>query len=261
MEAGENPLTINYDNNQFLSQARTEDLYNIAVKNGCQMSWTQYTREVGSIIILDAGIDFGLSPQDSPGVLKNVQLGLSCRFKNTGSRDITAQMYVVCVYEGVFNCMNGNTSLILAPLTNDDVLRRDAPRVTYEQQASVYGGGGNLFRSLGNAFRSAHNFVKDNRLISRGLSAMPGVIPGAAATIAKHVGYGAGRSGGGRSGGGRGRRARGGALEIEEQSEETSEDVSEEEVKPKKKKITNESILKRLRSKKILKASDLAEDY
>jgi hypothetical protein len=270
LEKYTNPLSVTYDNNQFLSQATTEDLYNMAVKNGCQMSYTQYTRDVGSLIVLDAGIDFGLSPQDAPGVLKNVQLGLTCNFINTSDRSLNVQMFVLAVYEGVFNVIDGNTSLILAPLSVDDVLNaKRKPGVTYKQQASVYGGGGNLFRSLGNAFKSAHRFVKDNKLVSTALGAFPHPGTRAASVIARQLGYGGdGRSGGtGRSGGRAPRRRamRGGNLDVEggdlNDYSENENEVEFEYEQPIKKTPQKQNILNRLRNRKITKASDLAEDY
>lgn len=253
-----NPLSLTWDNNQFLSQATTEDLYNMAVKNGCQMSYSQYTNHVGSIIILDAGIDFGLPPQDAPGVLKNVQLGLTCNFTNTSSVDLTVQMFVIAVYEGTLNINNGDANLMLAPLSHQDILNaKESPHLTYKQQTDVYGG--NFFNSLRRAFRSVHDYAKSNQLASKMLGAIPHPATQVASRGVRALGYG--RSGGNGNSGGRARHMRGGQLEDENINEISEESDSDERNDTRNKISNKQKLIDRLTSKKINKISNLADDY
>jgi len=169
-------------------------------------------------------------------------------------------MFVVVVYEGVMNINSGDTSLMLGVLSPQDVLNAQrVPGVSYKRQSDVYGG--NFWTSLRQALSGAHKFVKDNKLISRGLSLIkhPAAIP--AAEAARMLGYG------------RHRRMRGGELqdleggdlydetESEDNSSENLSDNSEEVEIKVKKPINKQSVIKRLTSKRINNASDLAEDY
>jgi hypothetical protein len=97
LAAGTNPLTLTWNNNQFFSQATAADLYNISVKNGCNMSYSQFTNFTGSVLCLDYGTDVGLMPDEAAGVLGNYQLGITCQFTNTRSTPITPTLYVVVV--------------------------------------------------------------------------------------------------------------------------------------------------------------------
>jgi len=247
----ENPLSISWNNNQFMNQASTQDLYNISYKNGCQMSYSQFTRFTGSLIVLDFGTDIGLMSNEAPGTLGNYQLGLTCRFKNTSSRTLNVQMFVLVVYEGTFNVVDGNCSTMIGVLSSQDVLdARPVPGITYKAQKDVYGGA--FFDSLKKAFGAAHNFIKQHKIISKGLSLLPDPRAQAASKVASALGYG----------------MSGGSLEDDDKSEEKSEDDYEP---PKSRARTpvrkmRGSGLERLlnaksRSGRVTFASEFADDY
>lgn len=185
-----NPLTLTWNNNQFCSQMSTPDLYNTSVKNSCNLSYSQFTNEVGSVVCLDFGTDIGLMPDESAGVLGNYQLGLTCRFKNTNSvESIAPTLYVVVVYEGTFNVDNGNASHMIGVLSRDDVLNSQrVAGVTYQQAQNVFGGG--FFKNLLGSFKKAGKFVKKHKLLSKGLSLIPDPRAQAASRVAKSLGLG-----------------------------------------------------------------------
>ena len=152
-----NPLRVSWNNNQFLSGASVQDLYKLAVKNGCSISYPSWvgaltganfagtasvSTGVGSVLCLEFGTDIGLNPTESAGLLGNFQISLAGDFKNISQRNITPTLYVVMVYEGVFNCIDGACSHSIGVLTQKDVL--EAPLdsgVSYKQVENVYGGG------------------------------------------------------------------------------------------------------------------------
>ena len=185
-----NPLTVTWNNNQFCSQMTTPDLYNTSRKNGLEVSYPQFIKEKGSVICLNFGSDIGLMSDEAPGVLGNYQLGLTCRFKNVNQVDsIQPTLYVVCVYEGVFTVQDGNCSVQIGVLSRQDVLNSRMVRgINYQQAQDVFGG--NFWSTLKNAFSSAHRFVKDKKLISRGLSKLPDPRAQVASRIAQQLGYG-----------------------------------------------------------------------
>lgn len=186
---GENPVSMTWNNNQFLSQCSTEDLYNISVKNNVNMNYSQFVKHTGSVLCLDFGTDIGLMSDEAPGSLGNYQMSVRARFRNTSGANITPTLYVVVVYEGTFNVRDGNCSHMIGVLSRKDVLdARRQPGVTYARAMDVYGG--SFFSKLGSAFRKAHSYAKDNKLLSKGLSILPHPAAQIASKAASMAGYG-----------------------------------------------------------------------
>jgi len=189
LEEGANPLTITWNNQQFCSQMTTADLYNTSAKNGVNMSYPQYVRDRGSITCLNFGDDIGLASDEAPGVLGNYQLGLTIRVKNTSSETITPTLFVVCVYEGVFTVQDGNCSQQIGVLSREDVLNSRIVRgINYQQAQDVFGG--SFWDTLGRAFGTAGRFIKDHKLLSRGLALIPNPYAQGASRAAAAVGLG-----------------------------------------------------------------------
>ena len=192
-----NPLTLTWNNNQFLSQATTPDLYNIAVKNGCNSSYSQWTKEVGSVIALDAGLDWGLYSNEAPGVIGNYQLGLTCQFENTSTETFAPTLYVVVVYEGVFNVNDGNCSHMIGVLSPQDIMDATAqPSGSYQRSQDIYGGS---WKSIGDFLKKGLSYAKKHKLISKGLSIIPHPYAQLGSKAASALGYG--MSGGDLTGG------------------------------------------------------------
>jgi hypothetical protein len=151
-----NPVRVSWNNNQFLAGASIQDLYELAVKNGCSISYPSWvgaltganfsgtssvSTGIGSVLCLEFGTDIGLNPTEAPGLLGNYQFSLTADFKNISQRSITPTLYVVMVYEGVFNCIDGSCSHSIGVLTQKDVLEAPVdPNMTYKQVENVYGG-------------------------------------------------------------------------------------------------------------------------
>lgn len=198
-----NPLTVTWNNNQFFAQSTTQDLYNMCVKNGLQMSYSQFTNFCGSVLCIDFGTDLGLMSDEAPGVLGNYQLGLTCQFVNTNSvESITPTMYVVLVYEGVFNIIDGNSSQMLGVLSKKDVLvGHHISGTSYKQMKDVYGG--SFFSRLRDYAVKANNFLKKSKIVSSVARKIPHPKAQLVANLAERLGYG--MSGG---------RVRGGNLRV-----------------------------------------------
>lgn len=192
-----NPLTLTWNNNQFLSQATTQDLYNISVKNGVNSSYSQWTNQVGSVLALDFGTDIGLGSNMASGSIGNYQLGIRCNFVNTSNDTFAPTLYCVVVYEGVFNVNDGNCSHMLGVLSPSDVLNASiAPVGSYQESQDVYGG---RFTTMKKLLKKGHDFVKKHKIISKGLSAIPHPYAQTGSKVASALGYG--MSGGDLTGG------------------------------------------------------------
>lgn len=184
-----NPLSVTWNNNQFMSQASTQDLYNIAVKNNCSMSYSQFVGYTGSCLTLDFGTDIGLMSDESPGSLGNYQMSLTARFRNNKNANIIPTLYVVVVYEGTFNVRDGNCSHMIGVLSRQDVLNaKRVPGITYKKAYDVYGG--SFFTKVKDALRAAHDYAKEHKLVSKGLALIPDQRAQMASRVASTMGYG-----------------------------------------------------------------------
>lgn len=189
IDQASNPLTLTWNNNQFLSQATGQDLYNISVKNGCNMSYSQFANSTGSVLSLDFGTDIGLMSNQSPGTIGNYQLGLTCIFRNTNpSLSITPTLYVVVVYEGVFSVVDGNCTHMIGVVSPSDVLNAPLlPSGSYKENQDVYGG---RFDTIKGLLSKGHDFIKKHKLISKGLSLIQDPYAQQGARFADMLGYG-----------------------------------------------------------------------
>ena len=182
------PLSLTWQNNQFLSQASTQDLYNISVKNGCNMSYTQFIDKTGSVLALDFGSDVGLNSDQSPGSLGNYQLGLTCSFTNTSAVSVLPTLYCVVVSEGVFNITDGSCSHMLGVLSPSDVLNAPMlPAGSYKRSDEIYGG---KFEAVKSFFNKANQFIKKHHLVSKALGFIPDPRAQIASNAARMAGYG-----------------------------------------------------------------------
>ncbi len=187
-----NPLVMTWNNQQFFSQASCQDLYNISIKNGSQMSFSQFTNFTGSVLCLEFGTDIGLMSDESAGVLGNYQLGLTAQFVNTSSVTINPTLYVVIVYEGAVTIYDGNASQMIGVLSRQDVLdAKMSPEITYKKQNDVYGG--TFFSRLKGLAQRGNDFLKRTKLLSRTLGVLPYTKVGAVAADALGYGVSGGR--------------------------------------------------------------------
>lgn len=112
-------ISINWNNRSgLLSSATPYDLYNISKKNGCNLSWTEWSGgpnyvalggtntaygTVGSVLCLEFGTDIGLQDLECPGIDGTYQLQMAVGVKNINqTRAITPTLYIVTVNEGKY---------------------------------------------------------------------------------------------------------------------------------------------------------------
>lgn len=185
-----NPVTLTWNNNIFLSQSTTQDLYNMSYKNGIEMSYSQFTNYTGSILCIDLGTDIGLDSASAPGTLMNVQFGFTGQFINTNTVDtITPTMRVVVVSEGVFSITNGSATQMLGVLSQSDILdAKVMPSVTYKRTQDVYGG--TFFSKLKGLARRGNDFLKRSKVLSRTLGVIPHPYAKIGSVAADALGYG-----------------------------------------------------------------------
>lgn len=188
-------LNVTYLNQGTLFSTMDEyQIYQLCVKNGLRdVSYQQFRSKVGSVICLlgsDLSLDQGLA-SGVAGLQTTFQVNAT--LTNISNRSITYNLFVLPILQGVLELPSSlQAQLNPMPITRDQIAA--APYVG-TSHIPVYGSG--FFDTLKDIARGIHGFVRENKLISKGLSALSnapyvGPLASAVAPVAKTLGYGQG---------------------------------------------------------------------
>lgn len=181
-----------------LASASTQQLYDIAVRAGCCLSYSDWAAlpmaksvaasgfgassiyGTGSILAIDP-IDLGLDSIDAPGKLQQTSLYVSVNARNVSGVTMNMQLYVVAVSQGIFTLFNGQASSLIGVLNSNDVLNsheQSAGRlISYAEARRTYGG-----NFLSDLKADLHGLMKKKKAAPMGAG-----ISGAGATGAARV--------------------------------------------------------------------------
>lgn len=151
-------ISVQFENfSGLLASASKYDLYDISRRNGCNLTWTQWSGgkvisstvagqsygTIGSILCIEPGKDFGLPDNLAPGVIGNFMFQLTVTAKNVSSRNINYMLYITTIDEGTATIMNGGTVLQgSGVITGMDVLNaKKSASVSYADAAYAEGAG------------------------------------------------------------------------------------------------------------------------
>lgn len=168
---GISALNIQFNNRTgLLSGASQHQLYQMSIKNHCDMSWEQWSGQpsyatglfpggagpfplgtskhgtIGSIICIEFGTDIGLNEMEAPGISGQYQLLVQAQVYNcdpTLAHDATdLTMYIVVVNEGSFTIPSyGKADAQIGIISRNDVLNAQRnPFINYEDIQEVNGG-------------------------------------------------------------------------------------------------------------------------
>ena len=137
-------VNISFDNrDSILSNATSYDLYQIAVKNGTNLSWPQWSSKVGGVLALDFGEDIPLRSNQAPSLRGSYNLSMRVEAKNVSNVPQNLQLTVVVVSVGVITIANQNVVRSVGVLTTDDVLASKAQdALPWSPSGDIYGGAG-----------------------------------------------------------------------------------------------------------------------
>ena len=130
-------------NNQsgLFSQAGPQELYEISRRNGCNLSYPQWSKYRGSIFCCEFGSNIGLLDNEAPGVQGQYTIQVNATFKNCGTNPFTGDYYVVLVNEGTFSIAENMGRASLGNLTPMDVLNaKESDELSYESYENLQGG-------------------------------------------------------------------------------------------------------------------------
>lgn len=148
-------INISFDNrDSLLAAASPIDLYNIAAKNNTNLTWSEWSRDCGSVLCLNFGEDIPLRANQAVGLRGSYNLRMTVRFRNvkTGRYRESGQavsepmqgytLSVVVFSVGVMTIAQQNVVRTTGILTNEDVLRsKEQPATPYINSGDLYGGG------------------------------------------------------------------------------------------------------------------------
>ncbi len=156
-------ISINWANNSgLLSNCSKEALYDLSVKNGCNLSWLQWSGEtsylssgstlqkingVGSILGIEF-TDIGLSPSEASGLNGTFQLQMDVTVKNIYKEAVTPELYVVVANEGTFTLHNNSATTQIGVISKSDILNAQKQKgINYNDLR--YMSGSSFFKDLG----------------------------------------------------------------------------------------------------------------
>lgn len=201
-------LQLNWSNQTSLfSGATKQDLYEMSVRNGLNVSYPEFSKYRGSVLCIDFGKDLGLLDSEAPGTQGSWTLSTQLTVRNTSGANFTGMFYMVVVKQGTVSISQNACRASTGNFSPQMVLMaKEQPGMSYEDYRSLRGG------SFWSSFKST--IGKIGRWASRLAPAISMALPQYAPaiqmagklgdTVANMTGEGYGRIvGGGRLVGGR----------------------------------------------------------
>lgn len=207
-------INIQFNNySGLLASATKEQLYDICVSSGCDMSWeewsgkrlyktndfTQQYGTVGSVMCLEPGLHLGLNDLEAPGLLGQYNFQVTVTMLNTGNNAIVnPTLYVVVVSEGTFTIEKiASATQNIGVISKMEVLNsKSSPTVTIQEIQDIEGG--NWLSGLSKFGSEVGKLAKETKAISRAAKAVAPALgpygPAAQAlgSVADVLGYGEG---------------------------------------------------------------------
>lgn len=210
-------VSLSWDNiDGVLSGCEDINLYEMSVANGLNYDWTSWngitsnygtvvppnTDKIGlkgSILCICPGVDFGLRNSQAEGVLDKINFQVTLTVRNINqTKNIEPDLYVLCVYDGFLDIYNNSAQAIIGAVTNSDILSTPVTYdISYHELQKIYGGdffskvrdtGSKIIKNLG----KANTYLRDNKIVSNVLGAIPTPYTQSASSLARSFGYGTG---------------------------------------------------------------------
>jgi hypothetical protein len=194
-----NSISMSFNNRSgLLSNATDFDLWKISVKNGLSLSYQEWYRYTGSLLLLRPE-DFGLAEDEAAGTLLASTLQLQVNFTNISAAAVNYNVWVCAASSDILTLMAGAYVSTTGFLSKDQVVASASLPMNEQpsqQEENMRGGG--IFSSLrkaakavGNVAKQGANLAWQNRGTLADLAADAGV-PGAAQAqmVARMTGQG-----------------------------------------------------------------------
>lgn len=206
-------ISLNFDNFAGLLSSHTpEQLYQMAVHNGLEMTYEQWVgkarvsappgagaagvnkviQTVGGFLVLKPGQDFALQSGQAPSLIGNFTLQFNCRINNNSAVAVNPVLYVIAVNSGFFETLAGSSRIIKGVLSEADIIAAE-PIAEGSRDGLKRLVGHGFFSSLGSILSKAKDIYAATK---PAVSAIKGMLPeGKVKDILGKVGYGAAGAG------------------------------------------------------------------
>jgi hypothetical protein len=153
-------IAISWDNrDNLLANATQQDLFNIAVKNGTNLSWTQWRRDCGSVLALDFGADIPLKLLQAVGMRGSYNLRLTIQARNLNVAAQIPTLTCVVISEGIMSIAGNTVQFSLGVLDAADVFAsKSMPEIIHHPSKNIFGG--NFWSSLSSFAQKASKFIR-----------------------------------------------------------------------------------------------------
>lgn len=163
-------LTIQWNNNTFLSQATSHQLYEMSVKNGLKMPYPGWRSFCGSVCAVEFGSDIGLYGDEFQGKKGSFNLRVTGRFSDirlgaTPDQKVSPvqyEMYILTVEAGMLSLL-GSGSALYTGFDLGDRFKELAQRIDLVQDNELFNYpqqvGGSFFKKIGSFFKKAADHV------------------------------------------------------------------------------------------------------
>ncbi len=137
------PISMTFNNREYFTTSDPYSLYLMCVRNGLQQSWTQWSKKMGSVILIDLGAgDMGLDILQSPSLSGNYNMQVTFKGNSQFLDARPAVLNVVAIYDGVMNIVDGQVNTAQAVLNEVDIDRAKVNDSVskFQETTSVVGG-------------------------------------------------------------------------------------------------------------------------
>lgn len=138
-------VSISYSGqDNLLSGANRVQLYQMALRNGCNLSYEAAygSKRVGLPLAIRPGLDLPLDVLDSPGLRSQTNFGMTVDFTNTSGSAKQFELLVLFINEGVLTVVDGVFTRNTAVLSREIVAAvKGMPAVAYNMNEHTFYGG------------------------------------------------------------------------------------------------------------------------
>ena len=137
-------LSVLFNNqNSLFSSATEQDLFELSKRNGLNLSWSQVSKYVGSVICIEMAKDIGLLDSETVGSMGQYNIQVQCDVTNDSGETANWEFYQSVVYQGTFSISPNFGRATLGGLTPQAVLdtKMHGRQVSYHEVHNLHGSG------------------------------------------------------------------------------------------------------------------------
>lgn len=152
-------LSVTFNNRDgILSSASETDLYQMYLRNGGNMCYEAYSRQVGSVLCVSFGTDLPLDSHQAPGLREVNTLSMTIRGTNLNQESIIPTLSVLVIQEGCLYVNDGQVSHSVGVLSHEDVEKANKGQtITFKASKNFYGSG--FWDDLGKTLKDVFKHV------------------------------------------------------------------------------------------------------